>query len=396
MMERTIVQPDLVVFDIGRVAARRQYAQQRSFVAGVELARGAIAFGARDREQRLACGVGTGRLDGSREQAGKQRVVARRELDAHLAGGARVQLRGPACARPAASAPARVRGSQQPGFGEVVEVVRGERAADPGRRRDLVLADRVATREHRPVTAPAHGIGEPGQGIQAVRLGYFSGSHAQSLLQHDLTLEARSITHVGCRYCFDLGVSMRKLSVRPAITLKGRKFKGMRGYAGKPFHPPLTDIPIGAYVIAAVLDVISVIGGSKHAWAHDTWHAATYVFIGGAIVSVFTALTGLFDWMRSSEPGTQALRTANTHALIMVTVTVLVLVDIALRLNSYHTDFHTPVGIMILSVVIAALVSWGATYGGSLVFDYGFNVETAGDSPVWHASETDVFPGDHG
>jgi uncharacterized membrane protein len=187
---------------------------------------------------------------------------------------------------------------------------------------------------------------------------------------------------------------MRKFSVRPAITLKGRKFKGLRGFAGKPTHPPLTDIPIAAYVIAAALDVISVIGGKSHAWSREFWHAATYVFIAGAIVSVFTALTGFIDWLRSSEPGTQARRTANIHALIMVSVTVAVLVNIALRLNSYHTDAYTPVGIMILSVVIAAFVSWGATYGGSLVFDYGFNVETAGDSPVWHKSETDVFPGD--
>ena len=28
-----------------------------------------------------------------------------------------------------------------------------------------------------------------------------------------------------------------------------------------------------------------------------------------------------------------------------------------------------------------------------MVFDYGFNVETAGDSPVWHRSEADVLPG---
>ena len=48
-----------------------------------------------------------------------------------------------------------------------------------------------------------------------------------------------------------------------------------------------------------------------------------------------------------------------------------------------------------LSVVIALLVSVGATFGGTLVFDYGFNVETAGDSPVWHRSETDVLPGHH-
>jgi hypothetical protein len=41
-------------------------------------------------------------------------------------------------------------------------------------------------------------------------------------------------------------------------------------------------------------------------------------------------------------------------------------------------------------------VAVGATYGGSLVFEYGFNVETAGDHPAWHKSETDVLPGDHG
>jgi uncharacterized membrane protein len=188
---------------------------------------------------------------------------------------------------------------------------------------------------------------------------------------------------------------MRKFSVRPAVTLRGRKFKGLRGFAGKPFHPPLTDIPIGAYVLAAAFDVISVIGGDGHAWARELWHAGTFTFIGGAIVSVFAALTGFVDWLRSSEAGTQARRTANTHATIMLTVTVLALADIAFRLNGYHTERSTPLAIALLSVVIALVVSWGATYGGSLVFDYGFNVETAGDSPVWHASETDVLPGEH-
>ena len=186
---------------------------------------------------------------------------------------------------------------------------------------------------------------------------------------------------------------MRRFSVRPAITLKGRKFKGLRGWAGKPLHPPLTDIPVAAYVLAAVFDVISVIGGDDHGWSRDFWHAGTYTFIAGAAVSVLAALTGLFDWMRSSQAGTQARRTANTHATIMLTVTVLALVDIGLRLNGYHTEASTPPGIMVLSLVIAGLVSWGATYGGTLVFDYGFNVETAGDSPVWHRSEHDVLPG---
>jgi uncharacterized membrane protein len=187
---------------------------------------------------------------------------------------------------------------------------------------------------------------------------------------------------------------MRRFSVRPAITLRGRKFKGLRGWAGKPFHPPLTDFPVVGYVLGAAFDVISVIGGDDRGWANEFWHAGTYAFIGGAIVSVFAALTGFFDWLRSSESGTQARRTANTHATIMLTVTVLAIVDIIVRLNGYNTEASTPIAIMVLSVVIAALVSWGATYGGTLVFDYGFNVETAGDSPVFHPSESDVLPGD--
>src|SRR5262245_51237955 len=175
----------------------------------------------------------------------------------------------------------------------------------------------------------------------------------------------------------------RRFSVRPALTLRGRTFKGLRGWSGKPLHPPLTDFPIVAYVLAAAFDVISAIGGSSHAWAREFWHAGTFVFIGGAAVALLTVLTGLWDAWKSSEAGTQARRTINTHATIMVTVTVLALANIAWRLNDYHIRSHTPGGIVALSVVIAVLVSVGATYGGTLVYDYGFNVETAGDHPVW-------------
>jgi uncharacterized membrane protein len=186
---------------------------------------------------------------------------------------------------------------------------------------------------------------------------------------------------------------MRRFAVRPTLTLKGRKFKGPRGWSGKPFHPPLTDFPIAAYVLAAAFDVISAVG--RHdAWAREFFHAATFVFIGGAGVSVLAALTGFFDWYRSTEKGTQARRTVNTHATIMLTVTVLALVDIALRLAAYHTHTHPTIAVLVLSIVVATLVSLGATFGGTLIYDYGFNVETAGDSPVWHPSETDVLPGE--
>jgi len=187
---------------------------------------------------------------------------------------------------------------------------------------------------------------------------------------------------------------MRKFSVRPTLTLRGRKFKGLRGWSGKPTHPPLTDLPVAAYILAAVFDIIAVLGRNE-AWAGDFFRAGTYVFIGGAAASVLAALTGFWDWLRSTEKGTQARRTANTHAWTMITVTVLALADIALRLNVYNTRTYPTVAILVLSILVAALVAIGATFGGSLVFEYGFNVEPAGDSPVWHQSEEDVFPGEH-
>jgi uncharacterized membrane protein len=187
---------------------------------------------------------------------------------------------------------------------------------------------------------------------------------------------------------------MRHFSIRPAVTLRGRKFNGPRGWSGKPFHPPLTDIPITAYLLTAGFDVASWIGGDDHGWAEELWHAATWILLAGAAVSLLTALTGFFDWWRSSTPGTQARRTINTHATIMLTVTALVLVNLAIRAAGYDDHASTPAGLALLSVVAAALVALGSTYGGTLVFDYGFNVETATDSPVWHVDETDHLPGD--
>ena len=186
---------------------------------------------------------------------------------------------------------------------------------------------------------------------------------------------------------------MRHFSFRPSLTLRGRKFKGLRGWAGKPFHPPLTDVPVGAYMVGAALDVISV-AGQGNAWARDFYRAGTFTLVAGAAVSLLTLLTGFWDWLRSTEAGTQARRTANAHAVTMLTVTALVLADIATRILVYPGHQYTPVVPLVLSVVAATLTVLGGTIGGTLAYDYGFNVETAGDSPVWHRSEVDLGPGE--
>ncbi len=187
---------------------------------------------------------------------------------------------------------------------------------------------------------------------------------------------------------------MRRFSFAPTLAFRERTFKGLRGWAGKPLHPPLTDVPIVAYLFGAVFDVLSWrLHGGHPELAAELYRAGTWVFIGGAAFSALAILTGWADWHRSSRPGTQARRTINAHAIIMIGVTTLVMVDLTLRLTSYAGSAHPPLGLALLSVGIALGVSIGSSYGGTLVYDYGFNVETAGDSPVWHESEVDVFPG---
>jgi uncharacterized membrane protein len=46
---------------------------------------------------------------------------------------------------------------------------------------------------------------------------------------------------------------------------------------------------------------------------------------------------------------------------------------------------------VVLSLIVLVLVTIGGTLGGSLTYDWGFNVETATDHPVWHPSEDDVI-----
>lgn len=184
----------------------------------------------------------------------------------------------------------------------------------------------------------------------------------------------------------------RLFSIRPSLTIRGRKFKGLRGWAGKPFHPPLTDIPVAAYIFAMVFDIVSAVAGDDSSVGRDFFVSGTHVVIAGAIVALPTALTGFWDWWRSTVPGTQARRTANWHMAVMVVVTLIVLANVVLRLSSWD-DPVVPTSVLVLSILAGVLVSYGSLYGGALVYDYGFNVETSGDHPVWHRSEVDVLHG---
>ncbi len=194
---------------------------------------------------------------------------------------------------------------------------------------------------------------------------------------------------------------MRLFSIKPALTLRGRKFLGIRGWAGKPTHPPLTDFPIVCYVLAATFDVISFVT-HDHEAERDFFRAATFVMVAGLLVSLATALTGFWDWWKGLERDrasgpigraahTQVWRTANWHMTVMLTVTAIVVVDVVVRIAGW--DSLTSSFILVLSILAALLVAFGAAYGGAMVFDYQFNVSSLKGSTVWDETEEDQLPG---
>jgi uncharacterized membrane protein len=183
----------------------------------------------------------------------------------------------------------------------------------------------------------------------------------------------------------------RLFAWKPALTIRGRKFKGLRGWAGKPSHPPLTDVPVTCYILVALFDAISFATAGRT--STDFFRAGTFVIIAGAAASLGAIATGFWDWLKSTPKHSQAWRTANSHMATMVTVTVLVLIDIVVRLGAPE-ESGAGAGTLILSLLAAGLVSVGASYGGSLVYDYAFNVEQD-FGHAYGVSEEDVQPGPH-
>src|ERR671926_1869228 len=92
----------------------------------------------------------------------------------------------------------------------------------------------------------------------------------------------------------------------------------LRGFPGKPSHPPLTDASIGAYTAGVTMLVAGALGLEEEQMAHGALLAISF----GLIVAAPTAITGLLDWLDIPKD-TPARTTATIHLLVMVTATVL-------------------------------------------------------------------------
>ena len=157
----------------------------------------------------------------------------------------------------------------------------------------------------------------------------------------------------------------------------------LKGFPGKPSHPPLTDASIGAYTAAVAMLVAGALGLETAQMAHGALLALSV----GLILAAPTAATGLLDWLDLPK-GSPARRTATFHLFTMVTATVLFALTWLAQRPGYVDDDVTTLA-LVLGIVAEAVLTVGGTMGGSLAYVYGVRVLNRADASVAEA----VIPG---
>jgi uncharacterized membrane protein len=160
---------------------------------------------------------------------------------------------------------------------------------------------------------------------------------------------------------------------------------------GKPLHPPLTDVSIGAYTAGVAMLVAGAVGLQEEQMAHGALIAISV----GLIVALPTATTGLLDWLDIPK-GRPARTTATIHLFVMLAATVLFALTWLAQRPGYNADEVRTLG-LVFGLVAEAFLAVGGNIGGANVFVYGIRVLKRPDTPVKKAlnpfgAETEAAP----
>ena len=136
----------------------------------------------------------------------------------------------------------------------------------------------------------------------------------------------------------------------------GREIKNLLHgtWLGHPLHPVLTDIPVGAWSVAVVLDLLD----------SPAADAAVAIGLAGAIGS---AVTGLTDWSETEDRGKKI---GVMHALLNVVSTVLYTTSLIMRRSNKRRSTAVTLSMMGYAISGAA-----AYLGGHLVFGEQIGVD---------------------
>lgn len=142
----------------------------------------------------------------------------------------------------------------------------------------------------------------------------------------------------------------------------GRRAEALRGdWLGHALHPLMTDLPLGCWIGAGLLDLV---GGSRS-------RTAAQRLVGlGLLFTPLTALSGLADWSTTKDE--KIGRVGAVHAAANTAVTVSYLGSWRARRAGHH-------GLGVALGLVGGTLAWASGYlGGHLSFGLGAGVGVRG------------------
>ena len=152
-------------------------------------------------------------------------------------------------------------------------------------------------------------------------------------------------------------------------------------FKGHPIHPALVAIPIGAFTVTLVADVIMWTTGNL-GWGD----AARYALVVGVVGALLAAVFGLIDYFKvtMSEAG---FRVARLHMILNLTAVGLFAVSLWLRCRD--VDGWSIAGFA-TSTLAYLIVSASGYLGGELVFKHKVGVVETADREATELGQKDA------
>lgn len=153
-----------------------------------------------------------------------------------------------------------------------------------------------------------------------------------------------------------------------------RPFVKVAGPYGRPAHPAVVVVPLGAWTSSLVLDIGSRAGGPPEALAMgSSW------LIGVGLTAAAPAVVLGFLDLIQVPAGTRTMRLGLTHMALNVTATTLYLGGFLLRRHRPPDCRGVPPSLIGLSASAFSLLATAGHLGGKLAYRYGVRVADESD-----------------
>jgi uncharacterized membrane protein len=144
--------------------------------------------------------------------------------------------------------------------------------------------------------------------------------------------------------------------------------------AGHPIHPMLITIPVAAFPIALVFDVVYLFSDNPFWYAMAFW-----LMIVGIVGALAAAVPGIIDYL-TSVPA-EAMPTARRHGMINGAVVVWYVANVVVRATGPMVGPRVGIS-MLMSLAGVATLLYAGWLGGSLVYKYRVGVVEAPVQPA--------------